>query len=451
MLHAIHKSIPQPHVLDAAIANLRSVVTRRIQSHFNQQAFDFISVVRDDFNGNLLNQTLAKHLPQLETAEEQIVLLLAIVPHIQPNFFESIIAERLPNGGDFPEFGGVKGTNHRGLLPTGETAQLIIGGDDIQKRLAVQSLFEESHFFYQNDIIWLETVKEGEPLMSGRIIIAPEWVNFLLTGKEIKPKFSPDFPAKLVQTKMTWDDLVLHPFTAEQIEDIKRWFRFHHILEADPNLSRKINIGYRVLFHGPPGTGKTLTAGLMGKEFGKDVYRVDLSQIVSKYIGETEKNLSKIFDRAEHKDWILFFDEADALFGKRTNVQSSHDKYANQEVSFLLQRVEDFSGLLILASNYKSNMDEAFLRRFHSIVHFPMPNAQERLKLWKQSLPSSVKLNSRLELSQIAEAHELSGASILNIVQYASLKALSREDKTLHLEDLLHGVRRELRKEEKSI
>ncbi len=132
-------------------------------------------------------------------------------------------------------------------------------------------------------------------------------------------------------------------------------------------------------------------------------------------------------------------------------MQSSHDKYANQEVAFLLQRVEDFSGLLILASNYKSNMDEAFLRRFHSIVHFPMPNSQERLKLWKQSLPVSIKLNGRLDLTQLAEAHEISGASIINIVQYASLKALSREDKTLYHEDLLNGIKRELRKEEKSI
>ncbi|TDH27272.1 ATP-binding protein [Segetibacter sp. 3557_3] len=337
------------------------------------------------------------------------------------------------------------------MLPTGETAQFIIAGSDLDRRLAVEAMFKDEHFFYQNDITWLEGVKEGEPVMSGRIILSPEWVNYLLTGNEVKPKFSPDFPAKLVVTKMNWDDLVLHTFTAEQIEDVKRWFKYHQVLEADPNLSRKINMGYRVLFHGPPGTGKTLTAGLMGKEFEKDVYRVDLSQIVSKYIGETEKNLSKIFDRAEHKDWILFFDEADALFGKRTNVQSSHDKYANQEVSFLLQRVEDFSGLLILASNYKSNMDEAFLRRFHSIVHFPMPNSLERFKLWKQSLPQSIKHHPGLNLLQLAEAHEISGASILNIVQYASLKALSRDDKTLYHDDLLNGIRRELRKEEKSM
>lgn len=451
MLRAIHKNLPQPHLLDTLLNGLRQIIVGRIETHFNNKTFDFNNYCAETFDGDLLNETIVSRLPQLSTPEEWIVIMLALVPHIQPSFFETIITECLPNGGDFPEFGGVKGTNHRGILPTGETAQFIIAGNDIERRLAVQTLFEEQHFFYQNDIIWLETVKEGEPIMSGRIILAPEWVNFLLTGTEIKPKFSPDFPAKLVQTKMTWDDLVLHPFTAEQIEDIKRWFRFHHILEADTNLSRKINVGYRVLFHGPPGTGKTLTAGLMGKEFDKDVYRVDLSQIVSKYIGETEKNLSKIFDRAEHKDWILFFDEADALFGKRTNVQSSHDKYANQEVSFLLQRVEDFSGLLILASNYKSNMDEAFLRRFHSIVHFPMPNSLERLKLWKQSLPSSLKYSNRLDLSHLAEAHEISGASILNIVQYASLKALSREDKMLHPDDLLNGIKRELRKEEKSM
>lgn len=451
MLYNTDRATTSTHALETAINNLQQIIVRRMEAHFKQQNFHFEKWIRETFKGNLLLKDVTSHVPQLKTEAEWIILVLALVPHIHPNFFESIMAEHLPAGGDFPEFGGVKGTNHRGILPTGETAQFIIGGQDMEKRLAVQTLFEEEHFFYQNDIIWIEQVREGEPLMSGRIILSPEWVNFLLTGTEIKPRFSQDFPAKLVATKMTWDDLVLHPFTTEQIEDIKRWFRYHHELDIDPNLSRKINTGYRVLFHGPPGTGKTLTAALMGKEFDKDVYRVDLSQIVSKYIGETEKNLGKIFDRAEHKDWILFFDEADALFGKRTNVQSSHDKYANQEVAFLLQRVEDFSGLLILASNYKANMDDAFLRRFHSIVHFPMPNAQERLRLWKQSLPVSIKLNDNINLKQLSEAHEISGASILNIVQYAALKALSRDDKTLYHEDLLNGVKKELRKEEKSM
>jgi SpoVK/Ycf46/Vps4 family AAA+-type ATPase len=276
-------------------------------------------------------------------------------------------------------------------------------------------------------------------------------VNQFATGREHKPKFSAEFPAKLTTTRMTWNDLVLHPYTADQIEDIKRWIQYRHILEKDENLSRKTTPGYRVLFYGPPGTGKTLTAALLGKEFDKDVYRIDLSQIVSKYIGETEKNLNKIFDRAQHKDWLLFFDEADALFGKRTSVQSSHDRYANQEVSFLLQRIEEFTGLMVLASNFKSNIDEAFLRRFHSIIHFPMPNAQERLKLWQQSLPQSVSADNSIDLRHLAGSYEISGAAIINAVQYASLRALSREGQILQQDDLLNGIRKELLKEEKSL
>lgn len=451
MLYTLHKNTAPAFAIESAIADLHTMVAKRLQSHHAGTAFDFDAWLRETWGHRLVKEDIARHLPQPPTPEEWIVLILALVPHIRTDFFESLMAEYLPNGGDFAAFGGVKGQHHRGVLPTGETAQFIIAGADLAKRVGVQQLLDSHHYFFQQDILWLETVREGEPLMSGRLILSPEWVHFLLTGQAAKPKFSADFPARLTTTRMEKEDLVLHPFTEEQIEDIRRWLRFHPELEADTNLSRKINAGYRVLFYGPSGTGKTLTATLLGKEFGKDVYRIDLSQIVSKYIGETEKNLGKIFDRAEHKDWILFFDEADALFGKRTNVQSSHDKFANQEVSFLLQRIEDFRGLMILASNLKSNIDEAFLRRFHSIVYFPMPNAQERLKLWKNSMPASIACSPDLSLAGIAETYEISGASIINVIQYASLKALSRDNKLLTQQDLVDGITRELRKEERSI
>lgn len=155
---------------------------------------------------------------------------------------------------------------------------------------------------------------------------------------------------------------------------------------------------------------------------------------------------------AECVEDLAQVDEADALFGKRTNVSSSNDKHANQEVSFLLQRIEDFPGLMILASNFKSNIDEAFLRRFHAIIQFPMPNAQERLKLWNQCLPASVPYSAdNLPLTKLAETYEMSGASILNVMQYASLRALSRDDRTLFGQDLMDEIRRELRKEEKTL
>ncbi|WP_315817961.1 ATP-binding protein [Paraflavitalea speifideaquila] len=138
----------------------------------------------------------------------------------------------------------------------------------------------------------------------------------------------------------------------------------------------------------------------MESNLKKDVYRIDLSQVVSKYIGETEKNLEKVFNKAEHRDWILFFDEADALFSKRSNVQNAHDKYANQEVSYLLQRVEDFPGLIILASNFKNNIDAGFIRRFNSMIHFPMPGPAERLDIWKKSLPQKRRLLTRYTCRQ---------------------------------------------------
>src|SRR4030095_7939978 len=143
----------------------------------------------------------------------------------------------------------------------------------------------------------------------------------------------------------------------------------------------------RILFIGAPGTGKKIAASLIGQQLSKEVYKIDLSMVVSKYIGETEKNLELLFARAEDKGWILFFDEADALFGKRTNVRDAHDKYANQEVSYLLQRIEDYNGLIILATNMKNNIDDAFMRRFNSILKFPFPDANERYLIWKKSFP----------------------------------------------------------------
>jgi SpoVK/Ycf46/Vps4 family AAA+-type ATPase len=205
------------------------------------------------------------------------------------------------------------------------------------------------------------------------------------------------------------------------------------------------------MFHGPAGTGKTLTAALLGRQFGKEVYKIDLSQVVSKYIGETEKNLENIFSKAERKDWILFFDEADALFGKRTQVQNAHDRYANQEVSYLLQRVEDYPGLLILASNFKNNIDEAFLRRFHSILHFPLPGPAERLELWRKTMPTLIPAAPGVDLRALSEKYELTGAAILNIVHYASLQALAKGDAAIPPESILEGITKEYRKENKTM
>lgn len=443
--------LTSPQNIKPALQFLSNAIQKRLQAHFNKEdkAVDeiFPSIQIED-RGTILDQFIEKN--QL-SIEEYVTLLVALIPHIQPAFFENIIQEFLPNGGDFTEFGAIKATNQRSILPTGETVLFILCGNDLQRRLQMQQLFNPDHFFYKQNILWLEHVKDGEPLMSGRLLLGTEWVDKFLFNKESSPKFSPEFPARKLNSQMTWDDLVLTPQTKDEINHIKIWLTHNASLLNDHNLARKVKPGYRALFYGPPGTGKTLTVSLLGKEFKKEVYRVDLSQVVSKYIGETEKNLEKVFSKAENKDWILFFDEADALFGKRTNVSSSHDRFANQEVSYLLQRVEDFPGLLILASNFKSNLDKAFTRRFHAMVNFPMPSTQERLMIWKKSLPETLGLQSAIDLEEISRKYELSGASILNVIHYAALQAMHNKSNEILQSDLLTGIKREFWKEEKTI
>lgn len=426
---------------------LQDVIHRRLQEFFIKEAppFSYPELTLEADNAPL-NHLLVKHNMNIE---EYVVLLLALAPHLQPNFLDGIIQQYLPNGGEFPEIGGVKGTNHRGTLATGETALFILAGNNLHKRLHALQYFSPGHFFAKENMLLLEQVREGEPRLSGKLLLQQEYTDLLTTGSAGQPSFGPDFPAKLAATQMDWSDLVLNPKTAGFVNDIKIWLEHNATFLHRWGMAKKIKPGYRALFYGPSGTGKTLTATLLGKQFGKDVYRIDLSQVVSKYIGETEKNLEKIFNKAERRDWILFFDEADALFGKRSNVQNAHDKYANQEVSYLLQRVEDFPGLIILASNFKGNIDPAFLRRFNSIIHFPIPTHEERHTIWKAAVPGPASLAEDIDLHQIAGKYEMSGSAIFNAVHYASLQTINQEKTVIAKHFLMEGIRREFEKEER--
>lgn len=381
--------------------------------------------------------------------QEATLLLLGIIPHLDADLFDSTIQAKMANNGDFPKLGGVRGKNFRGFLPTGETALFLLAGEDLEKRFEVQQLFGPDHFFSKNKIFWLEEVPAGEPVMSGKLILSQEYIDLFTTGKASRPHFNSSFPAKLIQTDLEWKDLVLNADIMSQIKELEQWLKHNKTLMQDWDMQRMFKKGYRVLFHGPPGTGKTLTASLLGKYTGRDVYKIDLSMVVSKYIGETEKNLENLFARAETKNWILFFDEADALFGKRTGVRDAHDKYANQEVSYLLQRVEDFDGLVILASNMKNNIDDAFIRRFNSIIKFSLPDEAERALIWRNSFPNARKFKNDINVPDMVKRYELSGGSIVNIVQYACLKTIEQKSEAISLEDVVIGIKREMHKEGK--
>lgn len=434
--------------LTTALHYLHTILSGRLKMYAGQEDKIVVSGPAYYQDDSPFAQFLQTHNPSFE---EFIVLLLALAPHIAPQLLTETIAEHLPEGGDLPEFGGVRGSNHRGILPTGETAQFVLAGNDLEKRLEVQQLLSPEHWLAQKRILWLEAVREGEPAMSGRLVLDSEVVELLTAGKVSKPRFGTDFPAEHIQTALEWEDLVLPPQTLRQVHEIEHWMRHQHTLMHEWGMKRKVKPGYRALFYGPPGTGKTLTAMLLGKYTGKDVFRIDLSRVVSKYIGETEKKLSKLFDKAEHKDWILFFDEADALFGKRTDIRDAHDKYANQEVAYLLQRVEGYNGLVVLASNQRANIDEAFTRRFQAIIHFPMPRAEERVLLWEKAFPEQMAISNAVDFRQVAARFELSGANIQNIAQYCAISALADGTRQLTPEGLEAGILREFTKEGKVI
>lgn len=392
--------------------------------YFQQQGFENASVGQIRPPSSEWLEEATKHSDI--TFEERVIVMLALMPHIKPQALDTFFLQNGALDRQFTQFGGWKGLSHGGFLPTGETAVFIIAGDDPIKRCDVVSMFQRDHWFYTSNILRLEGANEGEPFLSGQLRVSEEFLSHVLLNREYKPDYSIGFPAKLITTPLEWENMVLDYQTHEALEEINTWIEHQHTIMEDWGLKRILKAGYRALFYGPPGTGKTLAATLLGKKNNMDVYRVDLSMIVSKYIGETEKNLAKVFDLAENRNWILFFDEADALFGKRTSTNTSNDRHANQEVAYLLQRIEDFPGTVILATNLKSNIDEAFSRRFQSIIYFSMPSEELRAELWRSMLPKEWLGDDAEELIATAAKSELSGGSIANVVRKCAVQLVSK-------------------------
>ena len=380
---------------------------------------------------------------------ERIVLMLALLPHIAPQMLDIFFTRNQNTERGHTAFGGLKGTAHSGFLPTGETALFILAGNDLGKRFKIQQLFDVDHIFSRHNILRLGASPANEPVFSGQLIINEEYVDFFTGGKLRKPLFSMDFPAKHITTDLEWDDLVLDTHTMRQLNEIKIWLEYGPKLMNEWEMKKRLKPGYKALFHGAPGTGKTLTAGLLGKLANLEVYRVDLSMVVSKYIGETEKNLEKIFAKAEHKNWILFFDEADALFGKRTDVRDSHDRYANLEVSYLLQRMETYSGLAILATNLKRNIDTAFLRRIRFVINCPFPDAVHRSRIWQHIFPTLAPVSAQLNFETLGQLR-VSGGNIRNIAMNAAFIA-SELNESICMDHILQAVHEEYAKLEKRL
>jgi hypothetical protein len=253
--------------------------------------------------------------------------------------------------------------------------------------------------------------------------------------------------AHKIQPRYSWSDIVLPADQLSLLREIIATVRGRPVVLEAWGVGQKLasSAGVTVLFAGPPGTGKTMAAEIIAAELGLELYKIDLSTVVNKYIGETEKNLSRIFDEAARSNAILFFDEADAIFGKRSEVKDAHDRYANIEVSYLLQRMETYDGVTILATNLRANLDEAFTRRLQFAVDFPFPDEAYRLRIWQALFPPGVPRAADLDFALLARRYKLAGGSIRNIIVSAAYLAAS-DGGQVTMAHLLHGARRELQK-----
>ncbi len=253
--------------------------------------------------------------------------------------------------------------------------------------------------------------------------------------------------AREIVPRYNWEDIILPDDHLVLLREIVATVRGRPKVLEEWGVGKKLaaSDGVTMLFAGPPGTGKTMAAEVIAAELSLDLYKIDLSTIVSKYIGETEKNLERIFGEAQSSSSILFFDEADALFGKRSEVKDSHDRYANIEISYLLQRMEAYDGVTILATNLRANLDEAFTRRLQFAVDFPFPEEEYRLRIWQTLFPPGVPRAPHLDLAMLARRFKLAGGNIRNIIVNAAFLAAAEND-SVTMEHLLHSTRRELQK-----
>ena len=253
--------------------------------------------------------------------------------------------------------------------------------------------------------------------------------------------------ARKIQPKYHWDDIILPRDQMEQLHEICGYIEHYHTVYGDWGFDRKLSTGkgLNVLFAGPSGTGKTMAAEIMANELGLDLYKIDLSAIVSKYIGETEKNLDRIFREAQTSNAILFFDEADALFGKRSEVRDSHDRYANIEMAYLLQKMDEYEGMVILATNLRKNMDDAFARRMHFAVEFPFPEETDRYRIWQSIFPAEAPLAVGLDLSFLARQFKITGGNIKNIALGAAFLA-AQDGGCVTMQNLIRATKREYQK-----
>ncbi|MCU0438933.1 MAG: ATP-binding protein [Raineya sp.] len=368
-----------------------------------------------------------------------LVIASHICPYIYNKFsdFEQYIHSQ--------ELGFITNPTTKTIHPSIRTALFLLVGRDLNKQIE----FGVKYFSDTSSLIHkciLSRVSQDFFSHKDALQLHLEFLHEFIYNKPYQYQYSDDFPASLYTTDETWNDLILPDRTTFYLQDIPVWMKHYNTIIQD-NTYKKFTKGMKFLLHGEPGTGKSVCVALFGRDFGKPVYRVDLSQVVSKWVGETSKNIGKVFDIAKNKDWILFFDEGDALFGKRTENNSANDRYGNQEIAYLLQRMEEHRGIIFMATNKLPNMDKAFVRRFQVRVPFPIPDAHTRYDIWSETFKDFPL--EKVNLEYFAANVDNTGASIRAFGRYCKLWMLEKNLQKLRQEDLMELLQTHLEHEGK--
>ncbi|MCU0430446.1 MAG: ATP-binding protein [Cytophagaceae bacterium] len=369
---------------------------------FEKHVHQVLSSRFPEIENNLLEQSIQQSralslvdLPDGDTTlldqlneHERLIALLALCRYVSPVLLNRFFTVTCiyPNSG---LIGGRIDKEARLFYPTVFTALfLIANGDTSRHYLDADYYFNKSSALFQLGI--LKPLENEALFKDSELECSPEFIYRIALGKQFYYSFSSEFPASPIVPKEDWSDLILPYSVQSKVEELKMSILLHQQITEHPTMGKRFRKNVIALFSGEPGTGKTLTAGLLGKSLGMPVYRIDLSRIVSKWVGETTKNLRNLLDVAESKNWLLFFDEADSIFGKRSKgTGEANDHYHNQEIAYLLQRMEEYNGFVIMATNLGINIDDAFRRRIETEITFMPPDKDTRIRLWEKAFHDS--------------------------------------------------------------
>lgn len=421
---------------------LSTVIDRRIKSHFNGDIpFRIAELPPPDLAES--DSPWAAFLVENEVGPAlRIIFALALVPHLRPQLLDVLWLRHEVTQRGFTEFGGAAAPSGGAFLPTGQTAAFLLAGDDLAARFEVMRLIDEEALLGRGGVVRFTGIEDGGSWLFCPLAIDPDWLRRFTTGGGGEVIFAGDLPVRRLATELEWKDLILPAPVLADVEDIARW------VDRDANAPERRGRGYTALFHGPPGSGKRLAAALLGRRAGVPVLRVDLSQVLSKYVGETEKNIARLFERAARRRAFLFFEDGEGLFGRiGANPDENTAAPAPLDAGLLLAHLDQFEGLAILSTWSRDRADTALLRRLDAVIHFAPPRADERLRLWQAAVPANSRLESTIDLRRIAERHELGGAAIHRIVRQSLLRAIERGEETILGADLEDGIRKEYVKE----